>query len=103
MVKGADKGVSGGRQDPESDHPYRLSGRTADVIGQLLRAGKPGPDPRRDTRPQLGQYHASPRSLKQPTAAVLLQLNDLPADMWLARPIGRGRLTQAAQFCRVDK
>src|SRR5947209_11879374 len=103
MVKRADKGMSGGRQNPESDHPDWLSRRTADVVGQLFRTGKPRPHARGNTRAQLGQYHASPGALKQTAAAVLLELDNLAADMRLTGPVSHGNLAQAPEFCRVDK
>jgi hypothetical protein len=66
------------------------------IVRQLFRAGEPCSHFRRDTLAQLGKDDASSRALKQSSAALLLELGDLTADMRLACTVSNGNLAQAA-------
>ena len=66
------------------------------IVRQLFRAGEPCSHFRRDTLAQLGKDDSSSGALKESSAALLLELADLAADMWLARATSDGNLAQAA-------
>jgi hypothetical protein len=81
----------------------RRAGGRAHVIDQLIAAGEPRPDLRRDPLPELGQHDPATGALEQAPAARLLELADPAADMRLACAIGERDLAQAAELGSVDE
>ena len=81
--------MRGRRQAADPHLADRRAGRGAHVVRELLGAGQPCAHLRRDALAELGQHDAAAGALEQPPAALLFELADLPADVRLARAIGR--------------